>query len=274
MDVAADTILHCTSCHDAEVSNRSFIDVDGVPIEYELSVGDPASSPLVFLHEGLGSIDLWRGVPGDVAATSGGRTVLTYARHGHGASGSARMPRPVAYMHHEADVVLPELLTGLRLERPVLVGHSDGASIALLYAGAGNPASGLVCLAPHVFVERESIAGIEQARVVFESSDMADRMARYHRDPAATFRGWNDVWLSEQFRSWNIEDRLVGVTAPVLAIQGRDDQYGTLAQLDAIERGVSGTFDRLVLDGVGHSPHTEARDEVVTAITEFVTGIT
>ena len=252
------------------MSRRSFTDIDGAPIEYELAVGDPERPPLVFLHEGLGSIDLWRGVPDEVAAGAGGATVLTYARHGYGASGPAQMPRPVTYMHHEADVVLPALLEAMGLERPVLVGHSDGASIALLYAGAGNPVAGLACLAPHVFVEPESIVGIEQTRVVFESTDMSNRMARYHRDAAATFRGWNDVWLNEQFRSWNIEDRLGGITAPVLAIQGRGDQYGTLAQLDAIESGVAGPFDRLVLDEVGHSPHTQTRDDVVAAIAQFV----
>ncbi len=255
------------------MSRRSFTDIDGAPIEYELTVGDPERPPLVFLHEGLGSIDLWRGVPDEIAATAGEPTVLTYARHGYGASGPAQMPRPVTYMHHEADVVLPALLEATGLERPVLVGHSDGASIALLYAGAGNPVAGLACLAPHVFVEAESIAGIEQARAVFESTDMSDRMARYHRDPVATFRGWNDVWLNEQFRTWNIEERLGGVTAPVLAIQGCDDQYGTLAQLDAIEAGISGPFQRLELDGIGHSPHTEARDDVVSAIAQFVLGL-
>jgi pimeloyl-ACP methyl ester carboxylesterase len=255
------------------VSRRSFTDVDGAPIEYELTTGDRERSPLVFLHEGLGSIDLWRGVPDEVAAAAGEPTVLTFARHGYGASGPAQMPRPVTYMHNEADVVLPALLEATGLERPVLVGHSDGASIALLYAGAGNTVAGLACLAPHVFVEPASIAGIEQARVVFESTDMSNRMVRYHHDPVATFRGWNDVWLNEQFRSWNIEDRLGGITAPVLAIQGRDDQYGTVAQLDAIEAGVAGPFERLVLDGIGHSPHTEARGDVVTAIAQFVVGL-
>ncbi len=252
---------------------RELIDVAGGPVECEFVRGADDSPPLVFLHEGLGSIDLWRGVPAEIAAATGWPTVLTYARHGHGASGPAHLPRPVSYMHHEADTVLPAVLSVFGVERPVLIGHSDGASIALLYAGAGNAAAGLVCMAPHVFVEPESIAGIERARIAFESSDMSDRMGRYHQDPTATFRGWNDVWLSDEFRSWNIEGRLGGVTAPVLAIQGRADQYGTLAQLDAIEAGVSGSFERLVLDDVGHSPHTEARGEVVAALVEFIAGL-
>lgn len=248
---------------------RVLIEIAGGSVECEFILGDPTLPSLVFLHEGLGSIDLWRGVPGEIAAACGGPSTLAYARHGHGASAAAEMPRPVTYMHDEADVVLPAVLEMFGLERPVLVGHSDGASIALLYAGAGLPVAGLVCLAPHVFVEPESIAGIEEARTVFASTDMADRMGRYHRDPMATFRGWNDVWLSDEFRTWNIEDRLAGISAPVLAIQGADDQYGTLAQLDAIEAGVSGRFERLVLEGVGHSPHTEARHDVVSAIAAF-----
>ena len=246
------------------------IDAADGPIECEFERGDPSLPTLVFLHEGLGSIDLWRGVPDEVADAVGGAPVLTYARHGHGASGPARMPRPVSYMHHEADVVLPAVLAEFGVERPVLIGHSDGASIALLGAGGGLSVSAVVCLAPHVFVEHESIAGIERARDSFESGGMVDRMRRYHRDPTATFRGWNDVWLSDGFRSWNIEDRLAGITAPVLAIQGLDDQYGTLAQLDALEAGVSGAFERLVLAGVGHAPHAQARSEVVTAIARFL----
>ena len=131
-----------------------------------------------------------------------------------------------------------------------------------------------MCLAPHVFVEPESIAGVAAAREAFGSGDMARRMLAYHDDPVATFGGWHDAWASDEFRSWNIEDRLGGVTAPVLAIQGRDDQYGTLAQLDAIEAGVSGPFERIELDGIGHSPHTEARADVVAALVEFVVGLT
>lgn len=252
------------------VAERSFIEIDGAPIEYEFTTGDPALASLVFLHEGLGSIDLWRGVPAEIARVCGNPATLVFARHGYGRSGQAVMPRPVTYMHHEADVVLPALLTALGIAGPTLIGHSDGASIALLYAGAGRPVTGLVCLAPHVFVEPESIAGIEQARVTFESTDMAERMARFHDDPVATFRGWNDVWLNEEFRVWNIEDRLAGVHAPVLLVQGTDDQYGTLAQVDAIEAGVTGRCERTVVAGAGHSPHADARTAVVGAIATFV----
>jgi pimeloyl-ACP methyl ester carboxylesterase len=249
---------------------RQFFDVDGSAVEYEFAHGEPDSPTLVFLHEGLGSIDLWRGVPGEIAAACGGARVLVYARHGYGASGPARMPRPVGYMHHEADRVLPELLAGLRIERPVLVGHSDGASIALLHAGAGGSVAGLVCLAPHVFVEDETIAGIEAAREAFATTDLPAKLGRYHRDPVAAFRGWNDVWLDPAFRAWDITERLPRIDAPVLVVQGTADDYGTVAQVDAIEAGVSGRCGRLVLDGVGHAPHLEARDAVVAAVAAFV----
>ena len=230
-------------------------------------------SPLVFLHEGLGSIELWRGFDDDVRRATGGAPALTFARHGYGGSAPAAMPRGVGYMHHEADVVLPALLAALEVERPVLIGHSDGASIALLYAGAGHPVAGLVCIAPHVFVEDESIAGIASARDAFVGTDMAARLARYHADPVATFRGWNDIWLSPEFRNWNIEERLPGVTAPTLLVQGTSDRYGTLAQLDAIERGVAGPVARRVVDGAGHAPHLDDRDAVVRAVATFVVGL-
>ncbi len=251
------------------VGERGVVDVTGGRLEVETSAGDADLPTLVFLHEGLGSIDLWRGFPDEVAAVTGGASTVVFSRHGHGHSAPARMPRPAAYMHHEADVVLPELLRALGVERPVLVGHSDGASISLLYAGAGHDVTALICLAPHVFVEPESIAGIEAARRQFDTSDMAVRMGRYHDDPTSTFRGWNDVWLSDDFRAWNIEDRLAGIMAPVLLVQGTDDQYGTMAQLDAIAAGVGGDAEQLRVAGAGHAPHLDARDEVVAAVAAF-----
>jgi pimeloyl-ACP methyl ester carboxylesterase len=250
------------------------LDVPGGPIEYEYRPGAGDRPCLVFLHEGLGSIDLWRGVPAELADTladdAGDWPMLVFARHGYGASAPAVMPRPASYMHHEADVVLPAVLGELGIEQPVLVGHSDGASIALLYAGAGHRVRGIVCLAPHVFVEPESIAGIAEAKRMFDSSPMAEKMARYHADPVATFRGWNDVWLSDEFRDWDITDRLANISAPVLLIQGTDDQYGTFAQLDAIEAGVAGPVEQLRVEGAGHAPHLDARDAVVAAVARMV----
>lgn len=253
--------------------DRRFVEVGGGRVEVDVSVGAASLPPLVFLHEGLGSTDLWRTFPRDVVAAAGGPTSVVFSRHGHGRSGPAGLPRPIDYMHREAWVVLPELLDELGVRRPLLVGHSDGASIALLHAGAGHDVAGLVCIAPHVFVEPESIAGIEAARAQFESTDMVSRMARYHDDPDATFRGWNDVWLSPSFRSWNIESSLPEIAAPTLLIQGTDDQYGTMAQVDAIRSGVSGPCRTLAIDGVGHAPHLEATEAVLDAVAEFIADV-
>jgi pimeloyl-ACP methyl ester carboxylesterase len=247
------------------------VDVGGVALDVEHTAG--TGPALVFLHEGLGSIGLWRSFPHDVRREAGGCELLVYSRRGYGHSAAASLPRPVSYMHDEADDVLPAVLERFEVERPVLVGHSDGASIALLFAGAGRPVRALVLLAPHVFVEDRSIAGIEAARNAYRESDLATRLARHHDDPDATFRGWNDVWLSPTFRSWNIEDRLPAVTCPVLLVQGDADPYGSVAQLDAIERGVAGPCRQVVLPGVGHALHAEAPAETLAVVGEFLAEV-
>ena len=230
----------------------------------------PGDEPaLVLLHEGLGSVELWRTVP-DALHEATGRRVVAYSRAGYGRSGPAVLPRPVSYMHDEADVVLPALLDDLGIARPVLVGHSDGASIAVLHAGAGRPVAGLVLIAPHVVVEDVSVASIAAAREAYATTDLRDRLARYHDDVDATFRGWNDVWLSPAFRSWDITDRLAAIAAPVLVVQGADDPYGTTRQVDLIAAGLGGPCDVLLLPGVGHAPHLEAPAEVLAAITAFL----
>jgi pimeloyl-ACP methyl ester carboxylesterase len=233
--------------------------------------GDARRPPLVFLHEGLGSIGLWRTFPRDVVEATGRRGVV-YSRYGYGRSDPWVEPTGPDYMHHEALVVLPELLEALGIEAPVLIGHSDGASIALIYAGAGGDVSGLALLAPHVFVEESSIAGVEAARDAFLTTDLPERMAKHHDAAVATFWRWNEIWRAPEFRSWNIEDSLAGVRAPVLLVQGRDDVYGTLRQLDAIEAGVPGPVDRVVLE-CGHSPHLERPTETMEAVTHFVTSL-
>jgi pimeloyl-ACP methyl ester carboxylesterase len=171
-------------------------------------------------------------------------------------------------MHEEALEVLPEVLAAAGVERPVLVGHSDGASIALIHA-ATHPTAGLVLLAPHVFVEDICVEAIAETRETFADGGLRERMARHHRDPEVTFSGWCDVWLDPEFRSWNLESFLPHIDVPVLLIQGADDEYGTLAQIDAIERGVRGPVERLVLSG-GHSPHLEHPDVVPAAIARFI----
>jgi len=236
-----------------------------VKLETQEIAGDEPA--LVFLHEGLGSVALWRDFPARLAAQTGRRAFL-YSRAGHGQSDIPVRARTPRFMHEEALDVLPGVLADAGIERPVLVGHSDGGSIALIHA-AEHPVAALVLLAPHVFVEDVSVSSIAEARETFETTDLRDRMGRYHRDAERTFRLWNDIWLAPEFRDWNIEDVLAGVTAPTLLIQGEHDQYGTLAQIDAIERGVRGPVTRAVLD-CRHAPHLEAPDATLAAAVAFL----
>ncbi len=230
----------------------------------------PGAEPaIVLLHEGLGSVALWRDFPQTLAAATGRRTVA-YSRRGYGRSPPMEGPRPVDYMHREALEVLPAFRRAYALDNPVLVGHSDGASIALIHAGAGQKVSGLVAMAPHVFVEDLSIASIAAAREAWDTTDLKERLARYHDDVEGAFRGWNDVWLAPAFRDWNIERYLGGIRCPVLLIQGKDDEYGTLAQLDAIERQVGGPVKRLELEDCGHSLQRDQRERTLAAIADFV----
>jgi pimeloyl-ACP methyl ester carboxylesterase len=193
-----------------------------------------------------------------------------YSRAGYGHSSVADRPWPVSYMHREALEVLPEVLERLGLARPVLIGHSDGGSIALLHAGAGHPVAGLAVLAPHVFVEDVTVAAIAAAGETYRSTPaLRERLGQYHDDVDGVFWGWNDVWLSPAFRAWNIEAVLGGIEAPVLAIQGDADEYGTLAQLDAIAGGVRGPFRRVVVPGAGHVLHSGESSGVVAEIARF-----
>jgi pimeloyl-ACP methyl ester carboxylesterase len=247
-----------------------FVDVAGHRLEC-VRIGGAKSAPtLVFLHEGLGSVALWKDFPARVADATGS-PALVYSRAGYGRSSPAALPRAPDYMHVEALTVLPALLDRLGIVDPVLVGHSDGASIALLHAGSGKrPVRALVALAPHVFVEDMSIASIAEARRQYETTDLREKLARRHADPDAAFRGWNDIWLAPAFRSWNIEACLPGVRCPLLLIQGRDDEYGSAAQLDAIERQVGGKVARIELADCRHSPHRDQPETTLAAIADFV----
>jgi pimeloyl-ACP methyl ester carboxylesterase len=233
-----------------------------------LDLDGPLEAPaLVLLHEGLGSVGLWREFP-QALHTSTGRRVIAFSRHGHGRSAPPPRPRTPRFFHEEALEVLPALLDELDAPKPVLVGHSDGASIALVHA-AYHEVSALVLLAPHVLVEDITVRAIEQTRETYVKGGLRTRMARYHDNPDAAFWGWCDVWLDPAFPTWNLEDETARVTAPTLLIQGADDPYGTLAQLDRIEAKIAGPVRRVVLSG-GHSPHLEHPAPVVDEIERFL----
>jgi pimeloyl-ACP methyl ester carboxylesterase len=243
-------------------------------ISYRSIPGASERPGLVFLHEGLGSAELWRDFPDAVAARLGARALI-YSRIGYGYSDGLEAKRTPTFMHEEALTVLPALLDATGIGAPVLVGHSDGASIALIYAArAQRPVAGLVLMAPHVFVEPVCLKSIANIRAAYCASagnagGLRSRLAKYHARVDHAFLGWADAWLAPEFQTWNIEDLTSAVTAPVLLIQGSDDEYGTLAQLDRIEARVRGPVSRLVLPNCGHAPHRDCEREVLEAIVAF-----
>jgi pimeloyl-ACP methyl ester carboxylesterase len=247
-----------------------FVTVGGRRTEVVELAGSEAEPPLVLLHEGLGSARRWRAFPAELHAATG-RRVIAFSRHGHGRSEPPPQPRTPAFFHEEALETLPALLAALGAERPVLVGHSDGGSIALVHAGR-HPVSGLALLAPHVVVEEVTVEAIRATRGEFEQGELRARMARHHDDPDAAFYGWCDVWLDPAFRTWSLEADAEAVSVPTLLIQGADDPYGSLDQLDRIEARVRGPVTRLVVPG-GHSPHLEAPATVLAAIADFVRAL-
>jgi pimeloyl-ACP methyl ester carboxylesterase len=247
-----------------------YADIGSQRIEYERIPGRPSASTLVFLHEGLGSVAMWRDFPQRVVDATG-HPALVYSRVGYGQSSPLVGARRPDYMHVEALSALPALLDRLAIDSPILVGHSDGASIALIHAGAhARTVRAVVALAPHVFVEDISLESIARARQSYESGDLRQRLARYHADVDSAFRGWNDIWFAPEFRAWNIEAHLNDIECPVMVVQGEDDEYGTLAQVDAIERGIKTSFERVVLAACGHSPHRDQPAATLSAMTRFI----
>lgn len=248
----------------------SFVEAGGHRLEYErIDVGGSARPPLVLLHEGLGSVAMWRDFPGRLAHASG-CDAFVYSRYGYGKSDPLTAPHGVRYMHDEALKVLPELLDKLAIARPILVGHSDGGSIALIHAGARiRPAAAVVTLAAHVLVEDISVQSIAAAKVAYETTDFRSKLARYHADVDSAFWGWNRIWLHPDFRAWNIEEYLTGIACPVLAIQGEDDEYGTMEQMRRIGARVP-DVELLELEDCRHSPHRDQPQATLDAITRFV----
>ncbi|MEP7206644.1 MAG: alpha/beta hydrolase [Casimicrobiaceae bacterium] len=255
------------------VPARSFVHAGGHRLEVErIGRGRSGVPVLVLLHEGLGSVAMWRDFPERLAHATGSE-VIAYSRHGYGRSDPLNAPRNVRYMHDEALIVLPELLDVLDVPEPILIGHSDGASIALIHAGAQvRPVGGVVAMAPHVMVEDISIRSIEAAREAYATTDLRARLARYHADVDSAFRGWNDIWLHPEFRAWNIEGCLPAIECPVFAIQGRDDEYGTMGQVHRIACTVA-DVEILALENCRHSPHRDQQEAVTAAIMRFCARI-
>jgi pimeloyl-ACP methyl ester carboxylesterase len=265
-------------------NSASRLEVLGRRLEYRWIGPRPEdAATIVFLHEGLGCQRMWRDFP-DRMASATGCGALVYSRIGYGASDPVPGPRAVRFMHDEALEILPAVLERLGLREVILFGHSDGASIAVIYAGArrmglvGPPGSplgsgvrALVLEAPHVFVEAVCAERIAAIAREFAATGLRDRLARYHgANTDSMFKSWTEVWLKPEFRQWNIEEYLPAIESPVLVVQGDKDAYGTLRQVDAIVRQVKGPARSLVLPGCGHSPHSERGDEVLGAAARFV----
>lgn len=244
--------------------------IDGKHIEFRTVPGDGHRPWLVFLHEGLGSVSLWRDFPEKVARRTGCRALI-YSRIGYGQSDGLDTPRTPRFMHEEAEGMLPKILAALSIERPILVGHSDGASIALVFASvASNRVRAVIAMAPHVMVEPISVESIAKIAETYQATDLRARLARHHKHVDDAFYGWARTWLSPPFRNWSIVEEISRLACPALLIQGVDDEYGTLAQLDAIERVAKGPVQRLALANCGHSPHRDQEVTVVDAIAAFV----
>ena len=253
----------------------SFVEARGHRLEYEwVGLGAVDAPVIVMLHQGLGSMGLWRDFPKHVHEATGLR-VLNYSRWGYGKSDPVTaFPRSARWMHEGAEE-LAALLAALGVSRPILFGHSDGASIALLHAAHRMPpaALGVVAMAPHVFLEREGIVSMAKARVAYEEGDLRAKLARFHDDVDSAFYGWNVTWLAPAMRGWNVEAELIGIQCPVVLVQGVSDEYGTPAQLESVKKHTGGRAEIVLLENCGHSPHIDQRAAVLGALKRLVAGI-
>jgi len=255
----------------SSLTDTGMLDLGDQQLEYRWVGPRPNAAPtLVLLHEGLGCVGLWGDFP-ERLATATGLGVFLYSRAGYGASSTIALPRPINYMDPEAKAVLPRVLQAIGFQRGLLIGHSDGASIATIYAGSteDHRISGLVLIAPHFFTEEMGLAAIAQAKVAFESGDLRQRLARWHQNVDAAFKGWNGAWLDPGFRAWDITDALAYIRVPVAIIQGVDDQYGTQRQIAVAEEQCYCPVEVTLLDGVQHAPQRESPDRVAQVIAEF-----
>jgi pimeloyl-ACP methyl ester carboxylesterase len=258
-----------------KLDDAGFLDIAGARLEYRFIGPRADQAPtLVLLHEGLGCIEMWGDFPARLAEGTGAG-VFVYSRAGYGHSSPAKLPRPVSYMHDEARETLPRILDAIGFRRGLFVGHSDGASIAAIYAGSSpdHRVRGLVLIAPHFVVEDVSIAAIAAARTSYEQGDLRGKLARYHSDVDNAFRGWNDVWLDPAFRNWDISEELAYIRVPILIVQGADDQYGTPRQIEIAREECYCPVDAVLLPGVRHAPHREASDVTLDHVRGFARRI-
>lgn len=257
-------------------AGRGTVNVGGKALEWAVHGPAPdARHPvIVLLHEGLGCLMLWRDFPALLSKETG-LPVFVFSRAGYGRSDPDDLPRPLDYMTREAVGRLPAVLNALRAERVILLGHSDGATIAAEYAGRmSDPrVRGLILMAPHFFAEEMGLAEIAKAKVAFETTDLPEKMGRYHRDAQATFRGWNDAWLAPGFKAWNVAEVLDDIRVPVLVIQGQQDQYGTIAQVEAVETRCPAPVETLMLDECRHAPQFDQPVRVRAGIADFASRL-
>ncbi len=247
------------------------LSVGGTALEYACWGPAPHKAPtLVLLHEGLGSVAQWKGLPQALAAVTG-FGVFAYSRAGYGTSDPVSLPRPPDYMTREAEDVLGAVLDAAGIENAILLGHSDGATIATIYAGSVSDmrVRGMILIAPHFFTEAAGLAAIRAAGVAYANGDLKQKLSKYHAHVDVAFQGWHDVWTSPDFADWNVADAIDHLRIPVLAIQGRDDPYGTLAQIFEIVERIYSPVETLILDGCGHAPHLEMQAETLDGIAEF-----
>jgi pimeloyl-ACP methyl ester carboxylesterase len=255
-----------------ELHAEGFLEIGQARLEYRMIGPPPDAAPtIVFVHEGLGSAGLWGDFP-DRVAQGTGLGAFVYSRAGYGRSSASAMPRRVTFMHEEARDVLPRVLDVIGFRRGVLLGHSDGASIAAIYAGSfPDPGlRGIVLLAPHFFAEAFGIAEIARARERYEAGDFRAKLARWHRDPDNAFYSWTGPWLDPQFLRWDITPELAAIGVPVLVIQGDRDQYGTLEQVETAKRVCPGPVEAVILPGIRHIPHRDAPAEALAAAVDFI----
>jgi pimeloyl-ACP methyl ester carboxylesterase len=257
------------------LSSTGILSIDGAELEYRMIGPAPDAAPtLVMLHEGLGSLGLWGDFPQQLQAATG-MGVFIYSRAGYGASSPATLPRPFDYMHREALDVLPKLLDAIGFRRGLLLGHSDGASIVTIYGGGvqDHRVRGLVLIAPHFVTEPMGLAAIAKTKTDYEQGNLRSKLARWHGDVDNTFRGWSDVWLDPGFRDWDISEYLAYVRVPVAIVQGAEDQYGTIRQIEIAQQECYCPVDVSLISGAGHSPHREAAEATLATIADFTDRI-